>query len=183
MISVPEFIRVPIGKYFLSKDAEKARRNKRFINLKDASSLAIIYFLTNDDDYLAVSKFVESLKKRKLRIKAMGYVRDKHLTQKYLPKLTYDFFYDRDINWYGRPGGNYVKDFLEKPFDVLIDLSDGNSLPIKYIIAKSNAHFKVGRYKNENQVFFDLMIKHDDTNNLQSFIAEIEHYLTIINNQ
>ena len=100
MISVPEFIRKPIGKFFLTKDANKARTNRRFINLKAASSVAIVYFLTRDDDYLAVSEFVESLKKKKLRVKAMGYVRDKHLTNKYLPKLTYDFFFFIFLNWY-----------------------------------------------------------------------------------
>lgn len=182
MISVPGFIRGPVGKYFLSKDALKTRRNKKFINLKDASSLAIVYYLKKDEDYTAVSDFVESLKKRGLRVKALGYVKDRHLTQKYLPKLTYDYFYDKDLNWFGKPGGNYVRDFLDKPFDVLVDLSSGETVPINFVTANSSARFKVGRFKQENQVLFDLMIK-QDYNDLKSFIKEVEHYLNIINNQ
>ncbi|MBU2650630.1 MAG: hypothetical protein KKA81_06835 [Bacteroidetes bacterium] len=181
MIKIPDFIKIPIGNFYLNKDISSLERKKKVINLDSAGSVGISYFLESDEDYLEIAEFVDFLHKKGIRVKAIGYVKDKFLTNRYLPKLTYDFVYEKDLNWYGKPGGMYVREFLKNNFDVFIDLSRGDLYPLKYIAANSRAGLKVGRNIPSNRAIFDLMISQEEPFLLKPFIKEVTHYLTIIN--
>ncbi len=143
--------------------------------------IGIIYSLCDESIYRYVSDFVEKLKDEKKVLKALGFVRSKKDTDKYLPKLTYDFFYAKNINWFGIPKGNYVKEFLNTEFDLVIDLSDGNSLPLQYIMARTNAKMNIGSGNRDSQKLYDIIIKRTEGSTLAEHIENIDHYLRILN--
>ncbi|MEI6900279.1 MAG: hypothetical protein WCL00_10410 [Bacteroidota bacterium] len=115
-------------------------------------------------------------------MKALGYVKNKQLVERFLPKLSFDFFSSKEISFFLRPLDAKVKDFIEKEFDILIDLSLNENLPLKFISGLSAAHCRVGRYAEKNAICYDLMIQAEPESTLKEFIKNILHYLTIINN-
>jgi hypothetical protein len=176
-------IRTMIGNYFLKEELLKTIRERKMTNLKDAKKIGVLYTLDDVPIYETVSEFVALLQHDHKEVKALGFVKNKNLVSRFLPKLSYDFFSGKDINWFFKPIHSKVKDFLEKEFDILIDLSMKDSLPLKFISGLSMAHCRVGRFSEANRACYDIMIDLSKPISLNEYIRQIIHYLTVINNE
>ena len=96
-----------------------------------------------------------------------------------MPMLQFDFFFLKDLNWYYKPQNYIIKNFLEKDYDILINLCTSNCVPVKYLAGGSKAKFKVGKYEQDLSIY-DMMIDvKKDT--LSALITEVKHYLNLIN--
>jgi hypothetical protein len=173
-------IRTAVGKYFYKKDVSKAPHIRKMVNLEEARRIGILYTLDDVPSYEAVSEFVTRLQHEQKEVKALGFVRNKNLISRFLPKLSYDFFSRKDINWFYKPIHRKVRDFIEKEFDILIDLSLKESFTLKYISGLSNAFCRVGRYSDENTEYYDLLFDIPPALSLKDYIKQITHYLTVI---
>lgn len=174
-------IRSKIGQYYFRKEQQQNGQTRRLTNLRDARRIGIIYPLNNVPDYDRVSEFVSELQRDHKEVKALGFVKNKSLVSRFLPKLSFDFFSKRDINWFYKPVHTQVKDFIEKEFDILIDLSMSDNFPLKYIAGLSNALCRVGKFSEENKDYYDLMIDSTPAMTTDDFLGQVRHYLTIIN--
>jgi hypothetical protein len=150
------------------------------MNLRNARQIGILYELNEPSDYDTVAAFVAALQQDHKEVKALGFVRNRNLESRFLPKLSFDFFSRKDLNWFNMPGHLKVRDFINKSFDLLIDLSLNENLPLKYISGLSVAKCRIGRFDERNKDCYDLMIQADGTT-LSDFIKQVTHYLTIIN--
>jgi hypothetical protein len=173
-------IRIKIGQYYFKKEKSGEDRQCKMTNLQDAKRIGILYTLEDVPDYDRVSEFVTQLQGNHKEVKALGFVQNKNLIQRFLPKISYDFFSKRDLTWFYKPIHAQVKDFIEKEFDLLIDLSLNDSFPLKYISGLSNALLRVGRFSEENTAYYDLMIDMKPTMTSEEYLGQIQHYLTII---
>jgi hypothetical protein len=174
-------IRVKIGQHNLLKEQSNLGRNLRLKNLDQAKRIGILYTLDDIPDYNKISDFVSELQHKHKDVKALGFVKNKNLITRFLPKLSFDFFSIRDLSWFYRPIHIKLKDFIEKEFDLLIDLSTYESFPLKYIAGLSHSLCKVGRFSEENSNYYDLMIDIKPSATLDDYIGQVRHYLTIIN--
>jgi len=174
-------LRTKIGKYYFRKDLTRFDRFRKMTNLGDAKRIGILYTLNEVPDYDKISEFVSLLQHEHKEVKALGFVKNKNLVSRFLPKLSYDFFSKRDLTWFYKPIHNKVKDFIEKEFDILIDLSLQDSFPLKYISGLSNAFCRVGRFSDENSEYYDLMFDLKPAMSFDDYLGHIRHYLTIIN--
>jgi hypothetical protein len=174
-------IRSWIGRYYFKKDLAKSIRNRTLINLRDARKIGILYSLDDVTDYDVVSEFVTRLQHDHKEVKALGFVKNKNLVSRFLPKLSYDFFSAKDVNLFYKPVDSKVRDFINREFDVLIDLSMKETLPLLYIAGCSMAQCRVGKFSEDNTACYDLMIDVGPTTLIKDFIDQIIHYLTIIN--
>ena len=174
-------LRIKIGRYYYKKEQSRSSRQCRMTNLKEAKRIGILYTLDDVPDYDRVSAFVSRLQGDHKEVKALGFVKNKILVQRFLPKLSYDFFSTRDLTWFYKPVHRQVKDFIEKEFDLLIDLSLHDSFPLKYISGLSNALCRVGRFSEQNAEYYDLMIDLKPTMTSEDYLGQVQHYLTVIN--
>ncbi|MDR1896451.1 MAG: hypothetical protein LBR10_06640 [Prevotellaceae bacterium] len=83
-------------------------------------------------------------------------------------------FSDQECNWFGKPAMMEITDFINKKFDILIDLSSKIWFPLQYIAISSKADFKIGRI-NEEINPYDFLLLGCDTE--KQFINELETYL------
>jgi hypothetical protein len=174
-------IRKKIGRYYFKKEKSKSVCHRQMTNLHDAQRIGILYTLDDVPDYERVSDFVSQLQSDHKEVKALGFVKNKNLIQRFLPRLSFDFFSKRDLTWFYKPIHTQVKDFIEKEFDLLIDLSLKDNFPLKYIAGLSNALLRVGKFSEENTAYYDLMIDTKPTMTTDEYLSQIQHYLTIIN--
>jgi hypothetical protein len=149
-------------------------------NLGDAKRIGILYTLNDVPDYERVSEFVSKLQGDHKEVKALGFVKNKNLIQRFLPKLSYDFFSNKDLTWFYKPIHTQVRDFIEKEFDLLIDLSLHDSFPLKYISGLSKAMCRVGKFSEENAEYYDLMIDLKPSMSSEDYLGQVQHYLTVI---
>ncbi|MBE0647713.1 MAG: hypothetical protein IH596_08015 [Bacteroidales bacterium] len=155
-------------------------RNRFMFNLAGAKRIGIIYPIFTPSDYNEVEAFVSELQKERKEVKALGYLPHKEMVSHFIPRLSYDFFSQEEVNWYFMPTSARVSDFIRTDFDLLIDLTLEDNLSLKFIAGLSQARCKVGRFSETNNRYYDLMIKVDAPLPLTEFIKQIQHYLTII---
>ena len=168
-----------VGHWAFKRDLKKNQRFKSVCNLENARSIGILYDATSEQNIQNIQPFVSYFFELKKDVKALGFVNSKELSYCHTPKLQYDFFYQKDLNWYYKPQNYIIKNFVEKDYDILINLCDSNCIPVKYLAGISQAKFKVGKYEEDIDLY-DMMIDVKE-NTLSALIKEIHHYLTVIN--
>ncbi|MBL7962546.1 MAG: hypothetical protein JNM31_01760 [Flavobacteriales bacterium] len=152
-------------------------------NLAQATKVAIVYHARDEATFQHVRNYVKKIKDELgiHRIMALGYVSDKVVPAHMNARLNFDSFGLKDMNWYRIPGGNTVNNFIAEEYEVLIDLTLDEHLPIQYIVAKSRARFKVGRLCDHNKPFLDMMIDMAGSQSLPQLITQVHRYLMMIN--
>lgn len=152
-------------------------------NLAHCVKVGIVYLATDEKAHLDVRNYVKKMKDELglHKIQCIGYADVKELPFHLHAKLNFDAFCQKDLNWYRIPGGNTVNNFIAEEHDVLIDLTMQDYLPLQYIVAKSRARFKVGRYTEGNKRFLDMMIDTAGASSLPQLITNMDKYLLMIN--
>ncbi len=169
-----------VGKWVFQRELKANKRTKEVCNLDNAQSIGILYDATSEEQIKMVKPFVSYFFDLKKDVKALGYVNSKQLSFHHTPKLQYDFFYQKDLNWYYKPQNYIIDNFVKKEYDILINLCDSSIIPIKYLVASSIAHFKIGVHE-ENYEIYDLMISLKDDKSMEKLMHEIRHYINLIN--
>ncbi len=163
------------------KSAVSPERKTVPVSLSDAKSCGIIYRADHPEEEELVKKYVKYLRDYKLTVKALGYFDLPKMPEGVNPKLEYDYFTKKDLNLLLQPTGKVVVNFIEEPYDILIDTSIIAFFPFRYIVSQSQAKFKVGRQELEYSSSFDFMIKVEEGKDLRYLLRYIDHYLNIIN--
>ena len=152
-------------------------------NLASATKVGIVYLVRDEADFQHVRNYVKKIKEDLgiNKVLALGYVDDKHLPAYMSSRLNFDQFCQKDLDWYRRPKGNTVENFMAEEYEVLIDLTLQDLLPIQHIVAKSRARFKVGRYSEGNKRFLDMLIDMAGSQSLPQLITQVDRYLLMVN--
>ncbi len=162
-----------------------AKQNNRkviFCNLNQAKSIGLIYELKDESDQKRLLNFIKVLKGDfgVRNVKSLAFYNEKEEEFFLQSKLSFNYFLASDLNWRREPLKNECKTFADEQFDILIDLTDEFSIPLRSILLSSNAKFKVGKFNEINQSYYDFMIE-SETLNFNQFKEEIIRYLTMIN--
>ncbi len=147
----------------------------------EIKTVGILFDATSAEDYEIVKRYVLYLREHRKRVKVIGFFNTKNLPPMTYSKLEYDFFSTKDINWLGKPSSTVIKNFIDEDFDLLIDLNVHDHFPLKYISALSKAHFKVGKYSENETERYDMMIDADNTKTVKYFLRQIDIYITMLN--
>jgi len=126
-------------------------------NIQNAQHIGIIYNATEYVSFEIIRNLVKELTRDSRKMAVLGYVDSKKLIDHYLYRKGFDFFSRNELNWYSRPVSSVVEQFIQEPFDLLINLSLEYYYPIYYITALSSAAFKAGKYSPEEE-HLDFMI-------------------------
>jgi len=157
----------------------------RPLNLVDCRKVGIVYFIEDERAYKKVKNFVDKLRKEigVRDVMAMGYVAEDEIPSYLLSKLNFEQICNKDLNWKLMPSGNKVVNFITEDYDVLIDLSLEDHIPVQHLVASSRAKFKVGRLGEVNENLFDMMIDMAGVQSLSQYIAQVDKYLHMVNAQ
>ncbi len=167
--------------YYLNKELDNVKREKKIINLKEAKNIAVLYCLTDEQSLDTINKFVKGLQNdHNNKVIAIGFIENKYIPNYFFPKFYNHLITLKDLNWYGKPKNTFVTDFLKEEYDILINLSLEDIYPLQYICGLSKAKLKVGKYGDNNKKYYDFMIQINKKTTLDDFIKQIIHYLTII---
>ena len=154
-----------IRKYFwnteIQKKLSKLDRSKKIIHPSKAKSIGIIYEVGEEKDYLIVTNFVSRLQSEKKEVRTLGWINFKNPPHYCYPRLMFDYITKRNINWYYKPSGEKIMDFINKDFDILLNIDTTQNPSLTYAAALSKAKLKVGLFTEKNREFCDLMISLD----------------------
>ena len=174
-------LRKRIGEFLINRKFGKVKRNIKATNLNSSKTVAIIFKVEGNDNLSVLKEFLNYLVEKKNLIETIGFGYNRLIPLGYLKDSRLSILTPQNTNLFFFPKNEITETFINKEFDLLIDLSNGSNTTLKYILAASKAKFKVGKYTLHNN-FYDLMIdtsKNDD--NFAFYIDQIKHFLTNIN--
>jgi hypothetical protein len=179
LASLIKNINIKFGRFILEKRIARLERNANFKNLSQSKSIGVIFNATHQDTYETARKYIATLQKRGLNVKALGFVDSKQVLDFYQKSVHFDYFSRKNLNWYGKPNNPNTDEFILSKFDILIDLSIIEDFPIQYVVGLSKADFKVGCVKDSRN-FYDFMIELGEKKDLKYFIDQLNHYFEMI---
>jgi hypothetical protein len=165
---------------YLRRSIADSPREKKVRNFNTARSIGVLFETGNEADYQQVHKYVNDLQARQKSVQALGYIRDPLLANHLMPMLSFDYVYDKNLNWYGKPKSEKYRDFCAHKFDILIDLSREDHVPLLFAAAESMAGFKIGRFSDKARPIFDMMIEVNSDVKLDDIIKHFDHYINLI---
>lgn len=182
-------IRTAAGNYFLNKGLSSLKRNKKLVNINAATSIGLLFELTDESVYYSIQKYLLQFQERKMKVKALGFASNKLVTNHFLPVLSFDFFNGKQLNWFDVPRAQCVQDFIDTEFDICINIASEKVFPLKYISGMSKARLKVGAYSKdmpgkkykEQSMIYDIMLLAEENHDQIIFLDNIHEYLNLLN--
>jgi len=160
----------------------ETKRNLKPINLQSARTVALLYYLYDEATYKLMDSILAKINELNLKVRVVAYTNQKFNPHYFIPKISQDIITGKDVSWRFQPQKGFVKEFIETEYDILIDLSLEDHLPLLYCAALSQAGLKVGRFQEDHELFYDLMIQAGPDETIDSFATQVIHYLSKINN-
>jgi hypothetical protein len=173
-------IKTIVGRNVLrsEKEPERVRRGSNFTN---ASRVAFLYKDADEDFFKKIKQYIKQIKTDYgiKHVFALGFV---DTESKKIPiwqnqKLESEFFTREDLNWQMRPVNNVGK-FINEDFDILIDLTDGKSLPLNFVAKESKAAMKVGVKGSTAERYYDLIIDMGYSFSIDKYLDQLKLYLS-----
>lgn len=175
-------IKEKIGRMFLNYKLKTFSRKKGTYNLDNAKTIGVIFNATDQKTYEIARSFIKYIMAGKIKVEAIGFINSTQVLDFYSYQTGVNFFSKKNLNWYKKPVGTFVDEFIEKEFDMLIDLTIESEYPLRYISTLSKAKFKVGRLVHGEE-HLDFMIDTTRNNTSIFLVEQLNYYLSLINSR
>jgi hypothetical protein len=179
-----EKIRLKIGDAILRNKIVGLRRKSLFLNIDQVRTIGIVWDASNTEDFACLSRFYQKMHENKTDVKIMGYFPGKSLPNQYTAIRFLSVIKKEELNYFYHPVSREISVFINTRFDVLIDLNFKKLLPLQYITSLSNAGLKVGLFEaGTGNSPFDLMMELKSPVNVENYLDQVMHYLSMINSE
>lgn len=170
-------IRTKLHNYFLTKELKTFKQMHESVDFVKAKTIGLLFDGTELSDRETIVKYAQQLKKQGKNTKLLAFIDgDQQNGDFVFPHFTY-----KNLDWALRPNTQAATDFQKQSFDILINLSPKNSLPLEYISAFSKAKFRVGPLTDKT-FCYELMIDTAKNDDLKGFIQQLSFFLNKITN-
>lgn len=173
-----------IGRYLLSRE-RPAKREARVMNFHNSNEIAVLYESDSEASLIMIKQYIKNIKAEFgiKRVMALAFVNSRDVPRYHQHQLEYDYLHKKDINWYRKPTSMVAKNFIVKDYDILIDFTEGNCIPLNFILVQSKAKFKVGKSTSEMEEHYDMSINVKDGGTFERYIKQTTHFLNKINHR
>lgn len=178
-MSFLESLRIRQGQKVLEKKRKELTIAHRSVSFRDAAEVALLFKAETMEDVLQVKEFFAYLKEQGKKVSVLGYTSAANETQFKTKSVFFDYFSEKDQGFFFIPDPGKTADFIEKPFDILINLCVTDCFPLSYITALSHAIFRIGIYSDPQVPDFDLMINLKENRNIDNFTLQLKQYLSL----
>jgi hypothetical protein len=175
-------IRLKIGDTILRNKVAGKKRKKFYSNIDQVKNIGIVWDASKTEDFACLSKFYQKMIENKTDVKVIGYFPGNNLPDQYTAIRFLSVIKNAELNIFYHPVSVESNSFINKQFDVLIDLNFTNVQPLQYISSLSNAGLKVGIFEpGIKNPPYDLMMELKKPVNIEDYLNQVMHYLGMIN--
>jgi len=164
----------------LHKKYRNPGRNVLVHTFKTAKTAAILWYPEDDGAMESYEHMRKVLTEHGISTRGLAVVNSAEEKETFSKASHSRFFTGKEIDWKGNPKSDDLKSFTDTQFDLLLDLSITELLPLQSILVDSAASFKVGWKEPENN-FYDLTVEISGKKNCRYLTEQIIHYLEYIN--
>ncbi|HTA27775.1 MAG TPA: hypothetical protein VK809_08300 [Bacteroidia bacterium] len=165
----------------LLKQHNGAIRSRAIMNIDAANFIGILYCADNPDDVELMKKYIHTLRNLGKQVKSLGFIHVKELPLGLNGSMMHQYYALKELNWYSKPSSQFIDNFVNDTFDILLDFGLSAQLPITYISSMSKAKCKVGRYVEKYVELYDVMIEIDEGKKLDYVVDTTHTYMMLLN--
>lgn len=122
---------------------------------KQAQKVGIIFSVEDKAKHDQIKEFVKRLEHDGKQVTVISFLPKKKENYEFL----FDFFTDKDLTFWGNNTSHTATKFSETIFDYLFYIDNEPNPLIINLLAKSKAKCRVGKYVDDIEPFFELMIE------------------------
>lgn len=174
-----EKLRTKAGCALLKHKSGNRRRNVKAVSLKRARTVGIVFDAGNSDNLKLVKNFIKDFPASGAQFTILGYLPDAKKEHNYISDKTWQFFSQKECNFFMEPKLEILSEFTNRKLDLLLVLDTHYHFPVKWLTRMSMASFKAG-ISNVYDEEFDFMIEMKDRSMAQ-LIEQLMHYLGDLN--
>lgn len=174
-----EKLRRRVGDYFLNRKRKSLRRNSVPHALEAAKSALILCDLDDRNEFEAGESLLKHLLEIGLEVDLVAFTAKKELAENLIGDEHRHYFTKKDVNYFYQPSAPSLLRMLRKGHGILFDLNLGDSFPLTFVRAASNAEFKVGLKRKDKIQDLDFMIELTEGDGVHQLIKHITEYLNI----
>ncbi|SMO35771.1 hypothetical protein SAMN06265379_101239 [Saccharicrinis carchari] len=173
-------LRILLAGFLLKLKLKKRKRTPVTCNLSAAKSIGLLFNSDNESDRKTAKALESFFKQSEVRIEVLGYSKFKHNTGNLIGDNQHHYIHPQDFNFFYHPKNNAVDSFIQRNFDILINLYQDAEFPVEYITKMSEAKFKVG-CAHLDPSMHDLMIDVNNNKGDSAYLCKhLKYYLSII---
>ncbi len=172
-------LKLKLSNWALSKGLKNEVRNTKVCSLKNAKTVGVTFAATSPKILEDVKKLLKDLASKGIQTFVLAYIPEKKPSDFFLSEKAFNFFYDKELDWLLRPSSQAALEFQNFEFDILIDFGSVSFYPMKYLLSKSKAKFKIGYFINDSP--FDLMMDINPDSDSRYYFDQVLHYLDKFN--
>lgn len=159
----------------------KRPRNVIALNIKAAEKVGIIYRADSEESFELVKRYVKFLREYKIKVRTIGFFDEIEIPSDVNPKLEFDYFCKKDLNFQLEPKCVVVDNFIDEEFDILIDVTVDDDKVLRNLVCWSKATFKIGASGKKSAEDLDFMIDLKEGEGVRQLMKGVDHYLHLIN--
>lgn len=158
---------------------KQPQREKIFRNYADIRRVLIIFESDWLERHLQVKQLIKEMQADGKEVSAWGFIDKKDRTTPIL--RDFRVIGAREVNVFGKPKKDVLIDFTREHYDLLIDLSINQVLPLRYMALLADVDFKVGKSEPCEPYLHDFMIALPEGQTDAAYLFDqIKHYLQTI---
>ncbi|MCU0458648.1 MAG: hypothetical protein MUE37_06105 [Bacteroidales bacterium] len=166
----------------LQKRLTALRRMKQDFSFDRVKKIGVLWDASFENDFQHLAALNRQLAEAGKSVEVMAWIPGKSVPDR-LTGLSYmRFLRKSDLNWALLPVSDDARKFVEKRFDLLIDINPSSLFQLSTLAALSSAPMKVGPDITDRpeDTPYDLMIKSAQPFSIAHFLEQAMHYLAII---
>lgn len=157
------------------RTGNQLKRNKtvrRSTPYQQAQTIGILFSVEDKRKHDDIKEFIQKLQHDGKKVQVLEFLPEKKDNFEFM----FDFFTIKDISFWGKIESAKTLKFSDTPFDYLFCLDTKLNPMIAYLLARSKSKCRVGRYLENEKVFFELMI--DSNGSTKNLLEGMYKYTT-----
>lgn len=173
-------IRLRIGDSILRKRVSRTIRKMEYRNFLVVRSIGIVWNASNHEDFQALARFHQKMQERNIEVKILGFYNGKHLPDQYTAIRYLTCLRKSETNIFYIPESSESQAFINRNFDILIDINFEKIFQLLYVTKLSKASLKVGLFDPEADTPFDMMMEIMSPVKVDEYLNQVIQYLEMI---
>lgn len=149
---------------------KKNKSLRSSIPYKQALTVGVLFTVEDKKKHDDIKEFIHKLEQDGKKVQVLEYLPVKKDNYEFM----FDFFTINDISFWGKIESEKTLKFSDTPFDYLFCMDTERNPMVLYLLARSKAKCRVGRFQDQEKSFFELMI--DSTGGTKNLIDSIYKY-------
>lgn len=174
-----------IKEFFAKKKLGKLGQGRKsaVYNYDTADFIGLVATCESETQISLILRYMEKLKTEYgiSKLKLLAYCDENELPSFFRESESVVGVTKKDFSFTGESENARFVQFISEKFNILLDFSRDINEEVEFIVKSSQASFKVGRFADQNQEMYDLMINLDGSKDLSLFMESLDRYLIMIN--